>query len=142
MSYEVHTNVTSPNLLSQVGQIIRHQHNGRDFAGIWMLVAEWSNVAGHLVPQKGNTFQAVVITNAFRSYAIFVYNCTDITWNAGGSAVVGFQADKDYYANHPLSRTTNVDDIACSNSDSTFTNVVYQLSRFTFHLLYIFPHLP
>ena len=49
ISYEIHTNITSLPLLSQVNQFIRSQQQNK-FAGIWMLVAEWDSV-----PRFGTT---------------------------------------------------------------------------------------
>ena len=47
--YEIHTNSTSSALLTQVNEFIQTQHQN-NFAGTWMLVAEWNNV-----PQFGST---------------------------------------------------------------------------------------
>ena len=43
VSYEVHDISTSPGLLSHVSSFIRQQELN-NFAGTWMLVAEWSDV--------------------------------------------------------------------------------------------------
>lgn len=47
VSYEVHNDSTSPNLLSRVNSFI-HQQKQNSFAGTWMLVVEWRDV-----PQSG-----------------------------------------------------------------------------------------
>lgn len=43
VSYEVHSISTSPGLLNRVSSFIRQQKRN-EFAGTWMLVAEWSGV--------------------------------------------------------------------------------------------------
>lgn len=48
VSYEVHTNSSSLPLLHRVSKYIRQQQQN-NFAGIWMLVAEWNSV-----PSQGN----------------------------------------------------------------------------------------
>ena len=44
VSYEVHTNTTSMLLLHKVNKYIRQQEQN-NFAGTWMLVAEWSGIS-------------------------------------------------------------------------------------------------
>ena len=41
--YEIHTDSTSPALLSQVNQFIHNRYQS-NFFGTWMLVAEWNDV--------------------------------------------------------------------------------------------------
>ena len=79
-----------------------------------------------------NTVQAVLATDGVRSYAIYTYECGKLNWrfyNAG----IGFSASPSFYAEHPLSRNSSVNEIACINRNSTpssnWSNVVYQISR-------------
>ena len=55
VSYEVHTNSTSPAQLSRVNSFIRQQKQS-SFAGTWMLVAEWKDV-----PQSGQSDNNMVL---------------------------------------------------------------------------------
>ena len=48
VSYELHTNTTSPSLLHRVSKFIR-QREQNSFAGTWMLVADWNSI-----PSPGN----------------------------------------------------------------------------------------
>ena len=53
-----------------------------------------------------NNYQAIIVTNNTRTFAIFTYTCGEIQWSALGrnrAAVVGYNARGDYYSNHPSS---------------------------------------
>ena len=77
---------------------------------------------------QNNTFQGILITNGFQSYAIFIYRCGLMGWS--GNATIGFKAAGDYYENHNLSGNS-ARLIACSNIpfNSSWTNVVYKLGK-------------
>ena len=63
------------------------------------------------------------------SYAVFTYRCCSLNWMRN-EAVIGFSAGKGLFANHPLSGTSNVNNIACLNvSSSDWSNVVYKISE-------------
>ena len=72
-----------------------------------------------------NTFQAVVITSGFQSYAVFIYQCGDLNW--GNTATIGFKADSDYFANHPSSQSA-ANSVDCQGSDS-WSTVIYEMSK-------------
>ena len=74
-----------------------------------------------------NTFQAVLVTDGIRFYSIYTYKCGELNWMRL-AAGIGFSASSSFFAEHPLSRTPNVNDIACINKDSSvWSNVVYTL---------------
>lgn len=76
-----------------------------------------------------------MITNGYRSYAVFTYNCGQLEWS--GDAIIGFKADNDLYGTHPLSGQ-DASSIACENEpEAAWNNVVYQLSKFTYVLSYM-----
>ena len=82
-----------------------------------------------LLYTQTNTFQAIVITNGYQSYAVLIYNCDQMDWS--GNAVIGFKADDDSFQNHPFSGS-NASFVACQNSpDHTWSNVIYQLRKMT-----------
>jgi hypothetical protein len=56
VSYEVHTNTTSPSLLHRVSKFIR-QREQNSFAGTWMLIAEWNSV-----PSPGNIIKYTALS--------------------------------------------------------------------------------
>ena len=58
------------------------------------------------------------------SYAIFTYKCGYLSWSGYD---IGYYTPDDY-AYHPLSGSPYSNAIACSNSDSVWSNVVYDLS--------------
>ena len=74
---------------------------------------------------QGNTFQGILITDGWRSYAVFTYKCGLLEWSGG--ATIGFYAEGDFYMNHPLSGV-NSTQIACVNGDLLWSNVVYSLN--------------
>ena len=76
-----------------------------------------------------NNFQVIVATDGDQTYAVFTYQCGELNWIQGDSASIGFSAGPNLFANHPLSRQPNVNDIACVNQTcSPWTNVVYRIS--------------
>ena len=57
--------------------------------------------------------------------------CNKLQWN--DSAAIGFSASDNFYKNHPLSRQSQVNDIACLNSPvSNWSNVVYKIGMMMF----------
>ena len=70
----------------------------------------------------------VVVTDGVQSYAVFTYQCGQLNWVVGNSTSIGFSASSTMFANHPLSRQSNVNDIACLNQQySPWSNVVYKI---------------
>ena len=68
-------------------------------------------------------------TDGNNSYTVFTYQCGELNWVQGASASIGFSAGRNLFANHPLSRQPNVNDIACINQTcSGWTNVVYRIN--------------
>ena len=57
------------------------------------------------------------------SYAIFTYQCGGLNWINSYYAGIGFSIGQDFFNNHKLSLTPNVNDIACLNDE--WSNVVY-----------------
>ena len=87
---------------------------------------------------KPNSFQAVLATDGTRSYAIYTYKCGELNWVKGFStssslAGIGFSASSDLFAEHSLSRNSNVNQIACINEDSippsNWSNIVYEIGN-------------
>lgn len=73
-----------------------------------------------------NTFQAILITNGTKSYAVFTYMCNLIEWS--DAATIGFDAGGEFYANHPLSGQFVSNAIDCVHQpDSVWNNVIYDL---------------
>ena len=127
---------------------------GVQFEASWMLVARWvdvcpfgnnncTQVSRMLIELvcityeicdtthvQENSFQAVVVTNGVQSYTVFTYQCGELNWVQLNSSSIGFSAGFTLFANHPLSRQPNVNDIACLNQQCPpWTNVVYQISE-------------
>ena len=74
-----------------------------------------------------NTFQGTLITDGIESYAVFTYKCGLMEWTFNG-ATIGYNADGDYYQNHPNTGSLFAHEIACLNPDSVWNNVVYKIS--------------
>ncbi len=76
---------------------------------------------------QNNTFQACLITNGTKSYAVYTYQCGELQWS--NEATIGFNAGGDIYENHPLSGQTHANSIACvhTNHNTPWNNVIYDL---------------
>lgn len=75
-----------------------------------------------------NNYQAILITNAITTYAIFTYVCKEMQWSKSGNAdaVIGYNAAGLYYYNHPLSGTSSVRrGIKCPRNN--VTNMLFKL---------------
>ena len=49
-----------------------------------------------------------------------------MNWN--GNAIIGWQASGSYYRNHPLSSTSNAKQIACLNTESSESTVLFKIN--------------
>ena len=88
-----------------------------------------TQVQSLLICTQHNTFQAVIITNGTKTYAVFTYHCDDINWVNGNNTVIGFNAGGTSYDNHPLSAGPDAGNIDCeSYPPSLWNNVVYDVN--------------
>ena len=72
---------------------------------------------------------------------MFSYQCGGMTWN--GNATIGFNAGGTWFENHPLSRTSNANSVAClNNSRTVWTNLVYKLTPRGMFRLCTYHHYP
>lgn len=60
----------------------------------------------------------MVVSNTYQTYAVFTYKCGDIQWsgvNRNQGAVIGFDAQGNYFGNHPLSGSSSIGDaVSCT----------------------------
>ena len=76
-------------------------------------------IGSHIVSiLQTNSFQAVIVTDAIATYAIFTYKCGLLNW-MDYQASIGYSISSTFYHNHPLSNTNNVNDIACLNTTTS-----------------------
>ena len=76
-----------------------------------------------------NNYQVVLLTDGTQSFTVFTYKCGELNWDTSSTGI-GFSAGPSLYANHPLSRRSNVRSIAClSSPTSPWSNVVYQVNE-------------
>ena len=68
-----------------------------------------------------NSYQAVLITDGERSYALFLYHCDLLI---SGGAGIGYFASGNFFENHPLAKSARSDSVACSNSPHTAWNTL------------------
>ena len=62
------------------------------------------------------------------SYAVFTYKCGSLNW-INRNASIGYSAGEDFFYNYELSRTHDVNDIACLNEPySPWSNLVFKLA--------------
>ena len=72
-----------------------------------------------------NSYQAILVTDGTRSYALFLYHC-DLLQSSG--AVIGYTASGNFYLNHPLSKLDNSKNIACNNRPhNDWSTVIYPI---------------
>ena len=64
-------------------------------------------------------------TDGILSYAIYTYQCGGLHWFYNAS--IGFSITQDFFANHELSLTSNVNDIACASD--MWSNIIYQVGE-------------
>ena len=74
---------------------------------------------------QGNTFQAILVTDGLKSFAVYTYRCGYLQWS--GPATVGLNTPADIRFNHPLSGTPSLDGIACIHVESEWNNIIYEL---------------
>lgn len=74
-----------------------------------------------------NSFQAILITDGAKSYAIYTYVCGEMEW--GDESTIGFNAGADYFENHQLTGHFQAHFIAClqNSSGSLIKNEIYDL---------------
>ena len=86
---------------------------------------EFNSVISHFLQ---GTFQAILITDGFKSYAVFTYRCGYLEWTS--PATIGLNAPLENYYNHPLTGTIIApDEIACVHVISEWNNVVTNMEE-------------
>ena len=64
-----------------------------------------------------NTYQAIIVSDISRTYALYTYTCGDIQWSVTGpgrAAVVGYNAARGSFFNHALSGYSSIGDaVSC-----------------------------
>ena len=70
-----------------------------------------------------NTFQGILITDGTYSYAVFIYECGGMEWGGGE---IGWRDGSSKQVSHPLSGSSNSNDIGCLYSE-TYSAIVYRL---------------
>lgn len=77
---------------------------------------------------QANTFQAILITNGTKSYAVYTYKCGEMEW--GDESTIGFNAGGEYSENHPITGHFQSHYISCLqniSSGSLIKNEIYDL---------------
>ena len=71
-----------------------------------------------------NSFQGILISDGSSSYAVFIYDCTNMEWGGG---VIGWQQSTTRYASHSASRQSSSNEAVCDYQSSSFTSLVYRV---------------
>ena len=72
---------------------------------------------------QANTYQAVVITDGSKSYAVFTYMCDLMQWSGlYRYPTIGFSAAGTLFSNHPLTGQEEASSIDCI--DGTFNSTL------------------
>ncbi|CAI8026301.1 Deleted in malignant brain tumors 1 protein [Geodia barretti] len=96
------------------------------FNGTWMLIAYWLDVPEALLKQQVNSYQAVLITNGIRSFAVFIYNCNKL--DPQSVAGIGYYFNESVQMEHVYASTSNSSQVACENYPCTpWNSIVYPL---------------
>ena len=86
-----------------------------------------------------NTFQAIIITDVFTTYVIYIYKCGELEWTGppNGHAVIGYNIAGQEFVNEPFSATPDIISVACSNRPfSDFVNIVYDFEANPSKIIY------
>ncbi|CAI8021006.1 Alpha-tectorin [Geodia barretti] len=132
---------TSHPQMYSVSEFIRSNTEDYSFTGTRMMVVEWDGVAklgGSSF--STSTFQAVLITDGYDSYAVFIYQCGGMGW---GGATIGWGYTTYLYEEHYLSEASYSNDIGCtySSTSSAIIYDVYSGKRTTFQAQMIQRHI-
>ena len=71
-----------------------------------------------------NTFQGILISDGYSSYAVFTYDCSNMEWGGG---VIGWQQSTTQYASHDNSDDRDSNEAVCRYQTSSFTTLVYRV---------------
>ena len=71
-----------------------------------------------------NTFQGILISNGTSSYAVFIYDCSNMEW---GHGVIGWQQSTTQYASHSNSGLISSNEAVCGFQTISFTSLVYRI---------------
>ena len=67
-----------------------------------------------------NNYQVIIISNVTHTYVISTYICGEMQWSAVGrnkAAVVGINAQGEFYRNHPLSGYSGIENaVSCADA--------------------------
>ena len=98
-----------------------------NFTAQAVIVATWSEVVpwGYRRVHVGtNTFQAALVTDFEQTYALFGYNCGEMSWSSSATyptkPVIGFNAGGVFYSNHFLSKNDFSHRIGCQTENCEF----------------------
>ena len=75
---------------------------------------------------QSNTFQGILITDGSSSYAVFIYNCSNME-RGGGS--IGWYQSKTHYAHYYASFQDNSNRAVCGYQTAIFTSLVYRINK-------------
>ena len=73
-----------------------------------------------------NTFQGILISDGTSSYAVFIYDCSNMEWGGG---VIGWQQSTTQYGSHSASGQISANSAVCGFQTSTFTTLVYRIGE-------------
>ena len=74
-----------------------------------------------------NTFQGIVISDGSSSYAVFIYNCTNMEWGGG---VIGWQQSTLQYASHYASGQSSANSAVCGFQTSLLGSLLYKIGEY------------
>ena len=75
-----------------------------------------------------NTFQGILISDGSSSYAVFIYDCSNMEWGGG---VIGWQQSTTQYASYTESGLRSSNRAVCGFQTSSYTTLVYKICECT-----------
>ena len=72
------------------------------------------------------------MTDTFHTYAVFTYKCGDMQWsglNQNQGAVIGFDAEGNYFGNHPLSGSSSIGEAVSCTFDNNMRRKKRELQQ-------------
>ena len=74
-----------------------------------------------------NTFQGILISDGYSSYAVFIYNCSNMEWRGG---VIGWQQSTLQYGSHFASGQSSANIDVCGFQTSLLRSLVYKIGEY------------
>ena len=90
------------------------------------LIHNYNILIVYSIQSTTNTFQGILISDGSSSYAVFIYDCSNMEWGGG---VIGWQQSTTQYGSYYASGQTSSNSAVCGLQTSSFTTFVYRIGE-------------